>query len=217
MSQPKKPDKINIDLEDLDDASTGQEKITISFPPEERQAKQTHDRRGSQNDQLFNMDFQAQKIGQSESLSVGSVEYPKAGLGYRVLAQLVDGVITYLPLIIAFIIYTRTLTGMLYGSMGPYLISIFLLLAGVFWTWFYLLVRDGLGQGQSIGKKIFGLMVVRLEDNQPCTKANSAIRNLYAIALSFIDIIIAMIHEKGQRYGDSRLNTQVIEKQDYRK
>lgn len=216
MSQQKKPDKINIDLEDLDDVSTGQEKIIISFPPEERQAKQTHGRRVSQNDQLFNMDFQAQQIGPSDSLSVGSVVYPKAGLGYRVLAQLVDGVITYLPVVIAFIIYTRTLTAMLYGSMGPYLISIFLLLAGVFWTWFYLLVRDGLGQGQSIGKKIFGLMVVRLEDNQPCTKANSAIRNLYAIALSFIDIIIAMIHEKGQRYGDSRLNTQVIEKQEYR-
>jgi len=219
MSEPKKPKKIDIDLEDLDDElSEGRDKITISFPSEERQVKNVNT-----NNRSLGIDhwegFGAEDYSRDLSPRTGGgLSYPKAGLGLRAFAFMVDGIINYLPLFIAFFVYTRSVRDMFYGSSPVlFFISILLILAGIFWAWFYLLVRDGLGRGQSIGKKLFGLMVVRMDDNQPCTKANSAIRNLYAIGLNFIDVIIAMVHEEGRRFGDSRLNLQVIHVQDYQR
>jgi len=84
-------------------------------------------------------------------------------------------------------------------------------LLGFAWAFGYTLLRDGMGSGQSMGKKMFKLMVVRLEDHQRCTKGNSAVRNLIGGVLGFIDIIVALVGQKGQRVGDKLVNTQVVE------
>lgn len=89
--------------------------------------------------------------------------------------------------------------------------------------------RKEVGRGQSWGKKMCGLMVVRLSDNRPCTKGGSFVRNIigFIIALvvaiipvvgfigGWIDPIIALIHARGQRLGDMVAKTQVIEKNLY--
>ena len=104
------------------------------------------------------------------------------------------------------------------------------LLIGFGWALLYSLLRDGFGQGQSIGKKASGLMVVRLKDNLPCTKKDSLIRNIVAVGLGillgwipvlnffagFAEPIIAIIHQKGMRLGDIVAKTQVIVKNEYR-
>jgi uncharacterized RDD family membrane protein YckC len=84
-------------------------------------------------------------------------------------------------------------------------------LLGFAWAFGYTLLRDGMGNGQSLGKRMFKLMVVRLEDDQPSTKANSAVRNLIGGVLGLIDIIVALVGQTGQRLGDKLVNTQVIE------
>lgn len=105
------------------------------------------------------------------------------------------------------------------------------LLAGFGWALYYSLLRDGFGRGQSMGKRVAGLMVVRLSDNLPCTKKDSFLRNVVAIGLGivlgwipvlnffagFAEPIIAVIHARGMRLGDRLAKTQVIEAAAYRR
>ncbi len=72
-----------------------------------------------------------------------------------------------------------------------------------------------LKNGQSIGKRMLKLMVVRLADNRPCTMGNSFARNLFASILQAIEIVICQVHEKGQSAGDLVLKTQVINSEQY--
>lgn len=141
--------------------------------------------------------------------------YLKASLGRRFLAYLVDGFIASVPgsligvvAVIAFAV-TADATG-----DPPALVTILAigaLLVGFGWATLYGLLRDGFGQGQSWGKKALKLMVVRLEDGQPSSKRASAVRNLIGSVLGFIDIIVALVQQKGQRAGDMLTKTQVID------
>jgi uncharacterized RDD family membrane protein YckC len=146
----------------------------------------------------------------------GFYEYEKAANGSRFIAFLVDCIIAFLPVAAGYLVFFISLRSLLYtGNSFGYIIGVVLMLIGILWSWCYLLIRDGLGKGQSIGKKLFGLMTIRLEDNQPCTKANSMMRNLIAISLSVIDLLYGAVHNKGQRIGDVQLKTQVIHVKDY--
>lgn len=81
----------------------------------------------------------------------------------------------------------------------------------------YSLIKDGLNNGQSWGKKRAGLMVVDLETNMPCTLKKSVWRNLFFI-FPFIgpwEYLKILSHPKGQREGDLYCNTQVIEIDQY--
>ena len=157
-------------------------------------------------------------------------DYPKAELGKRILAYIVDGLVASVPLIvtapIAFIPLYRYIAsdGWISPSGFSWVLIIIGLLIGFGWAILYTLLRDGFGQGQSIGKKMTGLMVVRLTDNLPCTKKDSFVRNVVAVGLgvllSWIPVlnffaawaepIIALINQKGMRLGDRLANTQVV-------
>lgn len=143
----------------------------------------------------------------------GFYEYDKAELGPRFLAFLVDSIIAFIPVIAGYLFYM--MMSFSSTSYAGLIIGPILLFIGIIWFWFYMLIRDGLGKGQSYGKKVFGLMTVRLEDNQPCTKANSLMRNIIGICLSGIDLLYGAVHEKGQRIGDIQLKTQVIQTHEY--
>jgi uncharacterized RDD family membrane protein YckC len=150
-------------------------------------------------------------------------EYPKAPLGKRVIAYIVDSLIAGLPMLIAIILVV---------SDQAYIDPLSLLTEGnplyyvaIVWLLIYMLLRDSFGSGQSWGKKIQGLMVVNLADNEPCSKGKSVLRNGIALLIGFIiglipvintlagivDPIIAMAHPKGHRVGDMIAKTQVIE------
>jgi uncharacterized RDD family membrane protein YckC len=159
--------------------------------------------------------------------------YPKATVGKRILAYLIDTLIIIIPIaviipvsIIPFFSYVRYEGDV---SSTPNIVMIILMvlviIVSIGWAIFYGLVRDGFGAGQSWGKKIFGLMVVDLNTNEPCTKVQSLVRNVFALlismALSWVPVIngltslvepiVALVHEKGQRIGDMVGNTQVID------
>ncbi|MBW6464722.1 MAG: RDD family protein, partial [Firmicutes bacterium] len=123
--------------------------------------------------------------------------------------------------------------GSAYQSAPNVVMIIFMVLAiiiGGGWSLFYFLFRDGFGAGQSWGKKICGLMVVNLDDNRPCNKGKSFVRNIFAWIITAVfswvpvlnalagiaEPIIALIHEKGQRVGDMVARTQVIDLEQYR-
>lgn len=160
--------------------------------------------------------------------SGGKYEYPKAGAGMRILAYLIDGIISVIPMIILMPIAVIPLLRYAevqshYGlavaagpGVGMIIFLIFTIIIGVGWNLFYFLFRDGFGEGQSWGKKICGLMVVNLDNNQPCDKGKSFLRNiilwvLNALALSIVELIVLLVHDKGLRLGDMVGTTQVIE------
>jgi uncharacterized RDD family membrane protein YckC len=80
----------------------------------------------------------------------------------------------------------------------------------------YLLLRDAVG-GRSIGKLLFGLVVVNLETGKPCSFAGSVERNLLLllpganVVAIFLEARTIMSDLQGQRLGDRLAQTHVIE------
>ena len=121
--------------------------------------------------------------------------YPKADMRKRLYAAMTDSLLV-------------ATSGLLYQSLD----SFPFLIAGAV----YLLVRDAL-RGQSVGKFLFGLVVISLETGRPATLESSARRNLLLIlpganvaAISLEAITIAR-DAQGQRLGDRLAQTQVVE------
>jgi uncharacterized RDD family membrane protein YckC len=80
----------------------------------------------------------------------------------------------------------------------------------------YLLLRDSV-QGQSLGKLLFGLVVISLETGRPATLSHSVRRNMLFllpganIAAAFLEARTLVRDVQGQRLGDRLAHTQVIE------
>jgi uncharacterized RDD family membrane protein YckC len=168
-----------------------------------------------------------------KTMAETNYSYPKATVGKRIFAYLIDALIISIPLIILipvsvipFLSYTRQDSDL---SAAPNIMIIILvvlvIVVGGSWAIFYSLLRDGFGAGQSWGKKSCGLMVVNLSTNEPCNKIESLVRNVFALLIagslswipvvnglsSLVEPIVALVHEKGQRVGDMVGNTQVID------
>ena len=88
-------------------------------------------------------------------------------------------------------------------------------------TWFlaagmlYLALRDGIS-GRSVGKFLFGLRVVRLDKDRPCTVADSIRRNLVFlipgvnVAAIVLEPVTMARDPQGHRLGDRVADTQVV-------
>lgn len=115
--------------------------------------------------------------------------YDKADLGTRFLAFLIDavlcGVMAFIPWI-----------GWLFAIV-------------------YILVRDALFDGQSVGKRILKLKVVQTEEGRNVNYMDSALRNL-PLAIPFFNLVFIIVEavfvlrdEDGIRLGDKLAKTQV--------
>lgn len=168
--------------------------------------------------------------------SFGNRIYPKASLGKRLIAIILD-ILIIMPLSIpTIIIFFRGFVSIISSSFGGsessdnpllYIAAVFMFII----AFIYGLIKDGLGEGQSWGKKAVGLMVVYLPNNTPCTKGQSCLRYLSGFLVGIIAIIpvigwlIALLIEPvmvlatvdGRRIADKIANTQVIEKKVYKK
>jgi len=155
--------------------------------------------------------------------------YPKASLGNRFLAFLLDGLFGLLlgiPALI-FIIAGITSSASYYSSrssgVGLIVFGVILLVIPMI----YAFIKDGLGEGQSWGKRALGLMVVDLDSNIPCTKGKSWLR--YSISFlivivpylnlltMWIEPIMVLATNDGRKAADLVAKTQVIEKNNFRK
>jgi uncharacterized RDD family membrane protein YckC len=117
-----------------------------------------------------------------------SSAYAPAELGKRFLAALIDGII-----------------GAVLGSLGA--------LPGII----YLLIKDGLFDGRSVGKKVMGLRVVNVVTGQPCDFKASAIRHVVSIVpcvnaiYGIVEIVMVLTKPDRRRFGDKWADTMVIE------
>ncbi|HYD42274.1 MAG TPA: RDD family protein [Anaeromyxobacter sp.] len=147
--------------------------------------------------------------------------YPKAPLGARFVAHIVDGFLFMLPaivLIIVAVVAGENENGAAAAICG--ILGGVLMLVGVVYNF----IKDGRANGQSVGKKIMNLMVVHLPTNMPCTKAQSAGRAAIMMALGLIpyvggliEPIVVLAAGDGRRIGDRAANTQVVSVDDYRR
>jgi uncharacterized RDD family membrane protein YckC len=121
--------------------------------------------------------------------------YPKADIEKRLFAAAIDGLLF-------------TTAWFLYRNLH----SIAPLVGGAV----YLLVRDAVG-GQSIGKILFGLTVIRVETGRPCSLMDSVRRNAMLlvpganIVAVFLEAATILRDRQGQRLGDRLAQTQVVE------
>jgi uncharacterized RDD family membrane protein YckC len=80
----------------------------------------------------------------------------------------------------------------------------------------YVLLRDTVG-GQSLGKFMFGLTVVRLDSGRPCSARDSVARNVIFVlpganvAAVFLEARTLSRDQQGLRLGDRLAMTQVVD------
>jgi uncharacterized RDD family membrane protein YckC len=143
--------------------------------------------------------------------------YVKAPFGTRLLAYIVDGIVSLgtVALAVATVVFTNLPKDNKFAAVA-------VIAASVLWTIYYSFTKDGREGGQSIGKEMLNLMVVNTTTNQPCTTGESALRALVLFALNLVPVvgwliepIFALADPDGRRLGDKAANTQVIRTSDY--
>ncbi len=138
-------------------------------------------------------------------MEVRNIEYK--GIGIRLVAQIVDGIIGLILFLIAGFIFTGSFTFQLMGAeaMG---------FGGVFGVLFFLyfFLMEGY-KGQTVGKMVTGMKVVK-DDGEPCDMQASFIRNILRIIdgifVYLVGAIFIATSDKKQRLGDRIAGTVVV-------
>jgi len=133
-----------------------------------------------------------------DTVEVGGRPYTLASLGERLLGQFLDGVVyvalLVAPTILAAVFFTPAL-GAPVGALLAFL---------------YLFFQDGLGAGESYGKRLVRTRVIDAASGAPCSFFQSFIRNLLLVILGFVDWVFIFIGERRQRLGDRAAGTVVV-------
>jgi uncharacterized RDD family membrane protein YckC len=81
----------------------------------------------------------------------------------------------------------------------------------------YAVVRDGLFDGRSVGKKLMGIRVVALDTGAPCTVPQSVIRHVVSIipcvgqVYAIVEVVKFLSDAQKRRFGDYWAGTIVID------
>lgn len=152
----------------------------------------------------------------------GTTYSQKADLGNRFVAYLLDALICLglaIPAIIFYGIGIASATTNYYGSTDYSSSVVFFILA--FFAYFiplvYALIKDGMGDGQSWGKKVMKIKVINVANSSNCTKGTSALRNLIGSLISGIPVvgwliepIMVIATADGRRLADKAAGTMVV-------
>jgi uncharacterized RDD family membrane protein YckC len=149
-------------------------------------------------------------------LVAGKWSYPKARVGARFVAYLIDGFIGIMLPVMAAAIPLISSRGRITTVNG------ILLLSSIAWAFYYSFTKDAYDNGKSIGKRAMGLMVVNITTNKPCSKGESALRALMLGIMSavpfvgtLVEPLVLLVNRDGRRVGDMVAGTQVIEAKQY--
>lgn len=148
----------------------------------------------------------------------------KGSLGNRFVAYLLDSILTTGLSIPALIVYymgiahvddlTSGYEAITFANLYIYIIlGLLLYLIPLV----YVFIKDGLRNGQSLGKRAMGLKVVNVDDRTDCTKATSALRALITILIVIVPIvgwiiepIMVLATSDGRRLADKAAGTMVV-------
>jgi len=149
-----------------------------------------------------------------------SLQYEPAGIGFRILAGMLDEIFRYAYLILVIFIFQKFLirdsdygngydqsegyNAVMYGVMVLFLLPGFL----------YHLLCETFLNGQSFGKKIVAIKVVKIDGTQPNFGSYLIRSMLRLIDVNLFTSVVAIVTiaatEKSQRLGDIAAGTTVI-------
>jgi len=134
-----------------------------------------------------------------------AVPLTNAPLGPRVLAKLLD-----IALVLLGVIPLMCITWVLAGSRPyfPILLALLIASGGTFF-WVYTVIAEWQA-GQTLGKRVFGLAVVR-EDGMRISGGQAVVRQLPVLfQFYWIDVLFALFTEKSQRAFEMLSKTRVV-------
>lgn len=149
-----------------------------------------------------------------------ALSYEPAGIGFRILAGILDQIFFYVYVFLVIFIFQKFVISHnyyseeyekaeTYNSIMYAIMVIFLLPAML-----YHLLSETFMNGQSFGKKIAGIKVVKLDGTQPNFGSYLIRSMLRLIDVSVFSPVVAIISiaasEKSQRLGDMAAGTTVI-------
>ncbi|MFY0568541.1 RDD family protein [Archangium lansingense] len=144
-----------------------------------------------------------------------SLSLPVAGIGYRCLAYLVDLALLFLFWAVAYFTFTLLVSDVLGFFQGLSGLAQTLLVVGVFATqWVYWTAAEVLMGGQTPGKRLVGIRVVRV-DGSPVGVLESAIRNLVRVVDSLpgvyaVGCLCVLLTRQHRRLGDLLAGTLLV-------
>jgi len=131
-----------------------------------------------------------------------------AGLGSRILAFLIDIFIGNALILLG----GFTLTAIV--SIFSETLSLFVSIIFILMIPTYLLIKDGFGNGQSLGKKLLGLRVINTSTRKKCSFTDSVKRNIlymfFGVIWCGVEISYMAIKRTHVRIGDNMASTEVV-------
>ena len=139
------------------------------------------------------------------------LRYDLAGGGNRGFAALVDFIIASVIFVGALFLMQQAVN--LFGT-GALTLSGALVLVTFFITWCYFVLLEWLWQGQTVGKRMYGLRVIG-EDGSPATFTAVLVRNLARIidflpGFYAVGLLTVIVTPRSQRLGDLAAGTYVV-------
>ena len=141
------------------------------------------------------------------------IEYRLAGAGSRLAAYTVDLLIQLAAIMVMFILCMFILGGyrfstLIFASGYPlaiFIVAVFVIIFG------YFLFFEMTMNGQSPGKRLFGLRVIR-DNGEPVGILQSIVRNVFRMALDilYVGLFMIMFDRKHKRIGDKVAGTIVV-------
>ncbi len=141
------------------------------------------------------------------------LEYVPAGVGYRILATLLDGIFVAVYLL-ALLLFMNALNISFTDIQGGNYFAITVLLIFLIPVFLYHFLFETFLNGQSLGKKVVGIKVVKLDGSQ-AGLSSYILRSLFRIidislVNGLVGLISIVVSEKSQRLGDMAAGTTVI-------
>lgn len=141
------------------------------------------------------------------------IEQTPASIGERILALIIDYVLIS--------IYLFSTTYIFYETITTYTPSIVVYLVCIYFpAFFYFLLCEVFNRGQSVGKKIMNIRVVKVDGSTPGISAYMLRWLLFVIdgpLTGGLGFIVILLTKNNQRLGDLAAGTMVLKENSYRK
>ena len=141
------------------------------------------------------------------------VVYRLAGAGSRLAAFVIDFTIQTVACAALAALVLFGFAGLRLDTLGEVsgALLAFLLIAAFAIYFGYFIFCELLMNGQSIGKKIFGLRAIR-DNGQPVGLAQSLVRNLFRVAIDmlYVGLFVILFSPQHKRLGDMAAGTVVV-------